>query len=86
MSAFHLVIKDFQSSGKIEEARSAQGAALYPRFASDILVLCFYRVANMKTQPSGITSPTSVSQQTLAYYYNSTLETALVLVAGYMQH
>ena len=29
----------------------------------------------MKTQPSGITSPTSVSQPTLAYYHNYTLET-----------
>ena len=34
-----------------------------------------FRVANMKTQPSGISSLTSVSQQTLAYYHNSTLET-----------
>ena len=40
MSTFHLVIKDLLSSSKIEEARSAQGAALYPRFTSDVLVLC----------------------------------------------
>ena len=42
MKTFHLVIKDFLSSGKIEKARSAQGAPLGPRFTSDILVLCFY--------------------------------------------
>ena len=42
MKTFHLVIKDFLSSGKIVEARSAQGASLCPRFTSDILVLCFY--------------------------------------------
>ena len=32
---------DFLSSGKIVEARSAQGA---PRLTSDFLVLCFYLV------------------------------------------
>ena len=32
MKTFHLVIKDFLSSGKIEKARSAQGAPLCPRF------------------------------------------------------
>ena len=42
MKTSHSVIKDFLSSGKIEEARSAQGVALCLRFTSDILVLCFY--------------------------------------------
>ena len=40
--SFHLVIKDFLSSGKIEGARSTQGATLCLRYTSDILVLCSY--------------------------------------------
>ena len=39
MKTFHLVIKDFLSFGKIEEACSAQGATLCLGFTS---VLCFY--------------------------------------------
>ena len=42
MKTFHLVIKDFLSSGKIEGTRSTQGATLCLRYTSDILVLCFY--------------------------------------------
>ena len=38
------------------------------------------RVDNVKNGPSGITCPTSVSRQTLAYHHNSTLETGTVPV------
>ena len=38
MKTFYLVIKDFLSSGKIEETRSAKVATLCLRFTSDILV------------------------------------------------
>ena len=43
MSTFHLAIKDFLSSGKIEKARSAQGAALYSK-VSIMLLLCARKI------------------------------------------